>query len=79
MKKLVRCTVCTWRGSLAEARLAPRVPRSDLPPPMLDHQESYHVAQLARVTPGDEPPPPCPSCGHHLTGVHKRRPGSIHP
>lgn len=79
MKKLVRCTVCTWRGTLADAALAPRVPRSDLPPPMLDYQESFDAALDAKTPTGEPKPPPCPSCGHHLTATHKRRTGSIHP
>ena len=79
MDKLVRCTVCTWRGTFADAQMAPRVPRSDIPPPMLDHQESYEVAHQAQALTGAPKPPPCPSCGHHITGIHKRRTGSMHP
>ncbi|MDB4936278.1 MAG: hypothetical protein JWP87_3250 [Labilithrix sp.] len=79
MDKLVRCTVCTWRGTFAEAMSAPRVPRSDLPPPMLDHQDTLEVAQEAVTLTGAPKPPPCPSCGHHIANAHKRRPSSLHP
>jgi hypothetical protein len=79
MDKLVRCTVCTWRGTFMDAQLAPRVPRSDLPPPMLEHQEVYEAAHVEKTLAGAPKPPPCPSCGHHITSIHKRRPGSLHP
>lgn len=79
MKKLVRCTVCTWRGSISDAALAPRVPRSDIPPPMLDYQAQCDAALFDKTPSGEPKPPPCPSCGHHLAPAHKRRPSSLHP
>jgi hypothetical protein len=73
--KLVRCTVCTWRGLADDARIARPVERpSDIPPAMLEHQEVYEEIRAAHGLPR------CPSCGHHLTPVLKhRRKGSIHP
>ena len=80
MSKSVRCTVCTWRGSEEEARLARPVRPSMIPQPMQEHQGAYESVQQTRAQLGREPLPSCPSCGHHLTYVVKRhRRGSIHP
>jgi hypothetical protein len=46
---------------------------------MLDHQETLEVAHQAVTLTGAPKPPPCPSCGHHIANVHKRRPSSLHP
>jgi hypothetical protein len=46
---------------------------------MLAHQQGYEEAHIAHSLTGAPKPPPCPSCGHHLTGIHKRRTGSLHP
>jgi hypothetical protein len=71
--KNVRCTVCTWRGSLDEAIAAPRVRRSDIPPAMEQLQAAYEEAQATNSEMLGMPKmPPCPACGHHLTGVQKR-------
>jgi hypothetical protein len=75
MSKLVRCTVCVWRGTDEDARLARPVERpSIIPRAMEEHQNAYEEVRQAHSLPG------CPSCGHHLTPVvkHHRR-GSIHP
>jgi hypothetical protein len=77
MEKVVRCTVCVWRGSWADAQFAPRVSRSDIPPALESVQAAYDELHAAAAAVGQPPPPPCPMCGHH-TKVVPRRP-SIRP
>lgn len=79
MDKTVRCTVCTWRGSIEEAAAAPRVRPSVIPPPMQEQQAAYEERQQDATLSGAPKAPPCPQCGHHLTDIHRRPPRSIHP
>jgi hypothetical protein len=71
MEKRVRCTVCTWRGSLSDAADAPPVRPSEIPESLTRIQAAYaeRRAELAKV--GADPLPPCPACGHHLQIVRR--------
>jgi hypothetical protein len=73
---MVRCTVCFWRGTLAEARSAPRVRQSDIPPAEEAIQGMYEVQRHMASLLGHPTPPPCPACGHHTVSVERR---SLHP
>lgn len=80
MIKLVRCTVCTWRGTRADAEAAPPPRRSDIPPPLEAIQRAYTEANEVAAGLGARRLPQCPSCGHNLTPVLQyRRRSSIHP
>jgi hypothetical protein len=76
MDRMVRCTVCYWRGTLGEAIAAPRIRKSDVPPAEAAIQNAYEERrQLARQL-GHPTLPPCPTCGHHTVSVERH---SIHP
>ncbi|MET0591283.1 MAG: hypothetical protein ABW133_01195 [Polyangiaceae bacterium] len=72
MDRMVRCTVCCWRGTLLGAIIAPRVRQSDLPPAELAIQEAYEEERRARRAIGHPTNPLCPACGHHTVAVERR-------
>ncbi len=72
MERTIRCTVCTWRGNAAEAELAPRARRSEIPAPMEQLQDAYADMAESRALVGAAHFPPCPQCGHHTTRAHRR-------
>jgi hypothetical protein len=72
MDRMVRCTVCYWRGTLGGAVGAPRVRESDVPPAEAAIQSSYEeLRQIARQL-GHPARPSCPVCGHHTVAVERR-------
>jgi hypothetical protein len=72
MDKSLRCTVCTWRGTWAEAA-AHRVAPAALPPALEGIQQAYEEKQHATEQLGGHRPPTCPQCGHHTVMVHLKR------
>ena len=76
MEKLLRCTVCTWRGSWVDALLAPPLEPIDLAKCDMQIQSVYEERQSERIRLGAPERPGCPRCGHHTQPV--RRP-SIRP
>jgi ubiquitin C-terminal hydrolase len=72
MEKALRCTVCTWRGTAAEAS-AVRVQPVELPPQLEEVQQAYEEKQLEEEQLGGHRAPACPSCGHHTLAVKLHR------
>jgi hypothetical protein len=72
MEKMLRCTVCTWRGSWAEAA-AVRVQPAQLAPQLEEIQAAYEEKQVEEAHLGSERPPACPQCGHHTLAVKLHR------
>ncbi len=72
MDKTIRCTICTWRGTWAEAA-AVRVHPAPLPPALEDIQRAYEEKQMADEQLGGHRLPTCPQCGHHTMAVHLHR------
>jgi hypothetical protein len=72
MDKSLRCTVCTWRGTWAEAA-AVRVQPIALPPALDEIQRGYEEKQAEEEHLGGHRPPPCPQCGHHSVPVKLAR------
>ena len=73
MDKTVRCTICAWRGTPAEAALT-RVQPAELPPALEDLQRVYDEKELeAEQLSGEPRPPRCPQCGHHVIHVKMHR------
>jgi hypothetical protein len=72
MEKALRCTVCTWRGTWAEAS-AVRVQPVPLPPQLEEIQQAYEQKQADDEQLGGHRPPACPVCGHHLLPTHLHR------
>jgi hypothetical protein len=72
MDKMLRCTVCTWRGTWAEAQ-AMRVQPVPLPPQFEEIQLAYEEKQIEEEQLGGHHPPLCPQCGHHLLPVKLHR------
>jgi hypothetical protein len=72
MEKSLRCTICTWRGSWAEAA-AVRVQPSPLPPGLEEVQHAYEEKQLEEEQLAGHRPPYCPVCGHHTLPTHLKR------
>ncbi|HEY8073717.1 MAG TPA: hypothetical protein VIF62_06405 [Labilithrix sp.] len=72
MERTIRCTVCTWRGDAAEAELAPRARRSEIPQQVEELQDAYAAQAQSHSLVGAQPFPPCPQCGHHTTRAHRR-------
>jgi hypothetical protein len=62
MDKSIRCTICTWRGTWAEAA-AVRVQPSPLPPQLEEIQQAYEMKQLEEEQLGGHRPRPVPSAG----------------
>src|SRR4029077_7016226 len=72
MERTIRCTVCTWRGTSADAERAPRVRPSQIPQAMEVLQGAYADVGTGRALFGGIADPPCPLCGHHTTKAHRR-------
>jgi hypothetical protein len=73
MDKSIRCTVCTWRGTIAEAS-AVRVQPTPLPPQLEEIQRAYEEKQLEEeALGGHHHLPACPQCGHHVVVVKLHR------
>jgi hypothetical protein len=76
MEKSLRCTVCTWRGSWAEAAAA-RVQPSSLDPALEEIQRQYEEKQAEEEKLSGHRVPHCPSCGHHLLPTKLHRPATL--
>ncbi len=72
MEKALRCTVCTWRGTVAEAS-ATRVQPVELPAPLMEVQRGYEEKQTEEEQLSGHRNPACPQCGHHTVGVKLHR------
>jgi hypothetical protein len=72
MDKSLRCTICSWRGTWAEAA-AVHVQPAPLPPALEEIQRTYEEKQLEAQQLGGERIPHCPVCGHHTlpTKLHR--------
>jgi hypothetical protein len=64
--KHLRCSVCLWRGTWAEAEDAPKIQPKELEPHEKAIQEAYEEKELHLVKVGQPHTPPCPECGHHV-------------
>jgi hypothetical protein len=70
MDKIVRCTLCPWRGTVAEAA-ATRVQAAELPAALADLQRIYEEKQIEEEQLGGHGRlPHCPVCGNHT--VHAK-------
>jgi hypothetical protein len=73
MDKSIRCTICTWRGTIAEAS-AVRVQPAPLPPQLEEIQRAYEEKQAEEeALGGHHRLPACPQCGHHTIAVKMHR------
>ena len=72
MDRMVRCTVCCWRGTLAGALAAPRIRPSEIPPAEEAIQGIYEKQRQEARELGHPTLPPCPACGHHTVSVERR-------
>jgi hypothetical protein len=72
MEKALRCTICTWRGTFAEAA-AVRVQPVALPPQLEEVQQGYEAKQAEEEQLGGHRLPACPQCGHHTVPVKLHR------
>jgi hypothetical protein len=72
MDKSLRCTICTWRGTWAEAA-AHRVQPARLSPQIEEIQRAYEEKQIEEEQLTGHRPPLCPQCGHHLLPVKLHR------
>jgi len=73
MDKTIRCTVCTWRGTVAEAA-AVRVQPAPLPPALEELQHAYAEKQAEEEQlSGHHRLPNCPQCGHHTLAAKMHR------
>ena len=72
MDKSIRCTVCTWRGTWAEASSV-RVQAEPLPPQLEEIQRAYEEKQAEEEQLGGHRLPNCPQCGHHTVTVKLHR------
>ena len=72
MDKAIRCTVCTWRGTVSEAA-AVRVQPAPLPPGLEEIQRAYEEKQLEEEQLGGHRLPACPQCGHHCVATKLHR------
>jgi hypothetical protein len=72
MEKSLRCTVCTWRGSWAEAA-AVRVQPAPLEQGLEEIQHAYEEKQAEEEQLGGHRRPTCPMCGHHTVPVKLHR------
>jgi hypothetical protein len=70
MDKTIRCTLCPWRGTIAEAA-AVRVQAAPLPPALEEIQRAYEEKQIEEeALGGHHRLPHCPVCGNHT--VHSK-------
>jgi hypothetical protein len=76
MEKSLRCTVCTWRGSWAEAA-AVRVQPQPLEPSAEQIQQMYEEKQAEEERLGGHKVPHCPNCGHHTLPVKLHRSAAL--
>jgi hypothetical protein len=73
MDNIVRCTICSWRGTVSEANMN-RVQAAELPPALAEIQQAYEDKQVEEEQLSGEPRPPrCPACGHHTVGAKLHR------
>jgi len=72
MDKMLRCTVCTWRGTWSEAA-STRAQPQPLAPQLEELQRAYEEKQTEEEHLGGQRPPACPVCGHHLVAVKLHR------
>jgi hypothetical protein len=72
MDKMIRCTVCPWRGTVAEAA-AVRVQAAPLPPPIEEIQHAIGEKQAEEEQLGGHRFPNCPVCGNHTLAVKLHR------
>jgi hypothetical protein len=72
MDKMIRCTLCTWRGTTAEAA-AVRVQPAPLPPALEEIQRIYAEKQAEEAQLGGHQFPRCPVCGNHTVAVKLHR------
>jgi hypothetical protein len=72
MDKTIRCTVCTWRGTMAEAA-AVRVQPAPLPPALEEIQRAIAEKQAEEEHIGGHRPPNCPVCGNCTLPVKLHR------
>lgn len=72
MDKSIRCTICTWRGTVNEAA-AVRVQPTPLAPQLEEIQRAYEEKQAEEEALGGHRLPNCPQCGHHtvLAKMHR--------
>jgi hypothetical protein len=76
MEKSLRCTVCTWRGSWAEAA-ATRVQPKPLDAALEEIQRMYEEKQTEDEKLSGHRVPHCPSCGHHLVATKLHRSAAL--
>jgi hypothetical protein len=72
MDRIIRCTVCCWRGTLGGALAAPRVRPSEVSPAEAVIQRAYEEQRLLTRQLGLPTLPLCPACGHHMVAVGRR-------
>ncbi len=72
MERSFRCTICTWRGTRAEAA-AVRVQPAPLPPQLEEIQARYEEKAAEEEHLGVERNPSCPQCGHHTLPIKLHR------
>jgi hypothetical protein len=73
MDKIVRCTICAWRGTISEAA-ATRVQPIEIPPQYEELQRAYEEKQIEEEQLGGHGRlPHCPQCGHHTVHVKLHR------
>jgi hypothetical protein len=76
MEKSLRCTVCTWRGSWAEAAAVRVQPRA-LDESAMQLQAMYEEKQAEEERLGGHRVPTCPACGHHTLPVKLHRSAAL--
>jgi hypothetical protein len=72
MDETIRCTICTWRGTISEAA-AVRVQAAPLPPALEEIQRAYAEKQAEEEQLGGHRIPQCPVCGNHCLQVKHAR------
>jgi hypothetical protein len=73
MDKTIRCTICSWRGTVSEAAMT-RVQAAELPPALEEIQRAYEEKQVEGEQLSGEPRPPrCPVCGNHTVSSKLHR------
>jgi hypothetical protein len=72
MDKMIRCSLCTWRGTTAEAASV-RVQPAPLPPALEEVQRVYGEKQAEEAALGGHQLPRCPVCGNHTLVVKLHR------